>query len=199
LTHRYRHHTQEANLKQLDTLITLATKLTTFAGHKSLFEWQRHEIRDWLEDLIIHRITPLAPESGQQLQNKYEESIAQALGMTKEQLREHIHESFSNESREEYNKGFEEENYQDDLFGFDDIPPDPDDWIRDARGNQQEHYESFGDWDPRNQVMDSTWVKTLFRRAAQHLHPDREPDPENRRHKQQQLTELLSARKRMMS
>jgi hypothetical protein len=195
LTHSYRHHTHEANLKQLDTLIALATKLTTFAGRKSLSEWQRNEISDWLEDLIIHRITPLAPETGEQLQIKYEESLAKVLGMTREQLREHIHESFANESREEYNNYVDEEDYQDDMFGFDDIPPDPDDWFREAGENKQEHCGSFGDWDPRDQVMDSTWIKTLFRRAAQNLHPDREPDPESRRHKQQQLTELLSARK----
>jgi hypothetical protein len=197
LVHSYRQHTQEANLKQLDTLIALATKLATFASRKSLSEWQRNEIGSWLEDLVIHRITPLAPEAGQKLQNQYEESLAKVLGMTTEQLQEHIQESFSNASKEEYNNSFEEEDedYQDDLFGFDDVPPDPDDWFRQAGETKQEDYESFGDWNPRDQLMDSTWIKTLFRRAAQNLHPDREPDPESRRHKQQQLTELLSARK----
>jgi hypothetical protein len=43
--------------------------------------------------------------------------------------------------------------------------------------------------------MDNDWIKTLFRRAAQNLHPDREPDSEKRRLKEQRLSELLSARK----
>jgi hypothetical protein len=44
-------------------------------------------------------------------------------------------------------------------------------------------------------VMDGSWAKDLFRRAAQALHPDREPDPEPRQMKQERMCELLRARK----
>lgn len=44
-------------------------------------------------------------------------------------------------------------------------------------------------------VMDGSWAKDLFRRAAQALHPDREPDPERRQVKQERMRELLNARR----
>jgi hypothetical protein len=44
-------------------------------------------------------------------------------------------------------------------------------------------------------VMDGSWAKDLFRRAAQALHPDREPDPERRQVKQERMAQLLRARK----
>ena len=43
--------------------------------------------------------------------------------------------------------------------------------------------------------MDGTWVRNLFRRAAQALHPDREQDPEQRQARERSMQQLLEARK----
>ncbi|ANG63918.1 hypothetical protein A8C75_16500 [Marinobacterium aestuarii] len=43
-------------------------------------------------------------------------------------------------------------------------------------------------------AVDHKWLRQLFRRAAQALHPDREQDPAQREHKEQLMTELLQAR-----
>nr|WP_158651801.1 hypothetical protein [Marinobacterium profundum] len=43
-------------------------------------------------------------------------------------------------------------------------------------------------------AVDDKWLRQLFRRAAQALHPDREQDPAQREHKEQLMTELLNAR-----
>jgi hypothetical protein len=195
LTNTFRQHTREADLKQLDTLIALAKKLICFASRKSLSDWHRNELQDWAEELIFNRITPLDPETAARLSEEYVESMAHAQGITTEELRTRVHEAFSNESKVDAAEDFEAENYQDDLFGSDDIPPDPDDWFRGAGETKPQHDEILDNWDLRDQVMDSTWLKTIFRRAAQNLHPDRESDTEKRQHKQEQLTALLLARK----
>ncbi|WP_020680215.1 hypothetical protein [Marinobacterium rhizophilum] len=43
-------------------------------------------------------------------------------------------------------------------------------------------------------LPDDKWLKQLFRRAAQALHPDREQDPAQQAHKEALMTELLQAR-----
>jgi len=50
---------------------------------------------------------------------------------------------------------------------------------------------------PCNDSLQDVWLLkyNLFRRAAQALHPDREPDPERRQVKQERMRELLMARK----
>lgn len=43
-------------------------------------------------------------------------------------------------------------------------------------------------------LMDAAWIKRLFRRCAQKLHPDQERDPDQRELKQEQMAALLQAR-----
>jgi hypothetical protein len=194
LTQTYRYHSQEANRMQLDTLIALATKLITFASRKSLSDWHRGEICEWTEDLVVHRISPLDAETAKELQEKYEESISHVLGMTREEFHAQLIDAFSDDP-EATDNGHSEDDYQDDLFGFDDFPPGgADDWFQEHEEKQQQA-EILNGQDLPSQMMDKDWIKTLFRRAAQNLHPDRESDSEKRRVKEQRLSELLSARK----
>ena len=103
----------------------------------------------------------------------------------------------------------EEDPRQADMFGFDDIAAESAEaeqahWS--AGEDQDEYddeeddeYEDEDDDEDENElsrkVMDGSWMKKLFRRAAQMLHPDREPDPQRRESKQARLRELLAARK----
>jgi hypothetical protein len=195
LTQTYHHHSQEANRKQLDTLIALAKKLITFASRKSLSDWHRDEICEWTADLVVHRISPVDAKTASELQNQYEESIAKVLGMSKEEFHAQLNDTFS-KPHEATDSGHSEEVYQDDLFGFDDLPPgDADDWFQEYEAEKHQQAETLNGHDLPAQMMDNDWIKTLFRRAAQNLHPDREPDTEKRQIKQQRLSELLSARK----
>ena len=93
---------------------------------------------------------------------------------------------------------------QADMFGFDDIDAESAEaeqahWSAGEEDEDDEDEDEDEDEDDENElsrkVMDGSWLKTLFRRAAQMLHPDREPDPRRRESKQARLRELLAARK----
>ena len=93
----------------------------------------------------------------------------------------------------------EEDSRQADMFGFDDIGAESAEveqvqWSEDEEDDEDEDHEDDED-ELSRKVMDGSWMKTLFRRAAQMLHPDREPDPQRRESKQARLRELLAARK----
>ena len=98
----------------------------------------------------------------------------------------------------------EEDSRQADMFGFDDIDAESAEaeqahWSAGEEDEDDEDEDEDEDEDDENElsrkVMDGSWLKTLFRRAAQMLHPDREPDPRRRESKQARLRELLAARK----
>jgi len=200
LAETYRHQFLEHNRAQLAVLIALAEKLCTFAGRKSLSDWHRDEIMDWLHELIVLRIAPLQPETAERLHMHYQTSVAGVFGLSRDEMLERVREQ-QEEAERLFNEQFDTARFQeqdaathdtsqDDLFGFHDIPPDPE---------QAEEDDTFGeDWltaEAGERLSDSTWIKNLFRRAAQALHPDREADPEQRRHKQQRMSELLRARR----
>ena len=97
---------------------------------------------------------------------------------------------------------------QADMFGFDDIDAESAEaeqahWSageeEDEDEDDDDEYEDEDDDEDGNElsrkVMDGSWAKKLFRRAAQMLHPDREPDPQRRESKQARLRELLAARR----
>lgn len=99
----------------------------------------------------------------------------------------------------------EEDWRQADMFGFDDIDAESVEaeqahWSageeddEDEDEDEEEEEEEDGN-ELSRKVMDGSWAKTLFRRAAQALHPDREPDPQRRESKQARLRELLAARR----
>lgn len=88
---------------------------------------------------------------------------------------------------------------QADMFGFDDIDVESAEaeeahWSDEEEDGEDEDEDEDGN-ELSRKVMDGSWAKKLFRRAAQVLHPDREPDPERREFKQARLRELLTARK----
>ena len=100
---------------------------------------------------------------------------------------------------------FEEDSRQADMFGFDDINAESAEaeqahWSAGEEDDEDDEDEDEDEDDEdenelSRKVMDGSWMKTLFRRAAQMLHPDREPDPRRRESKQARLRELLAARK----
>jgi len=192
----------EHDRKQLQTLIALADKLTTFSGRKSLSNWHRDELLDWLHELILMRIAPLEADTAERLRVQYEETMASLSGMTREEAIEQVRaqqEEAEQQAQQLHEEAFADEDelddfFQDDLFGFDDIPPQAD-----QTDPETGYDDPFADlWAPQEadtKITDSAWLKGLFRRAAQALHPDREADPQQQRQKQQKMKELLHARK----
>jgi hypothetical protein len=195
----HRLHT-EHDRKQLETLIVLADKLTTFSGRKSLSNWHRDELLDWLRELILMRIAPLEPQTAERLRVQYEETMAALAGMTREDAIEQVR-AQQIEAERQAQQFYEEELadadeledcFQDDLFGFEDIAAEP----AEAGTETADDNPFVDNWETKeSDITDSDWLKGLFRRAAQALHPDRESDQEQQRKKLQQMKELLRARK----
>jgi hypothetical protein len=115
--------------------------------------------------------------------------------MSREEFQEQL-DNFFTRDNEATDSDHIEDGYQEDLFGFDDFSPgNADDCYGEYQAEKRQQAESLNGQDLPVQIMDKDWIKVLFRRAAQNLHPDRESDYEKRRFKEQRLTELLSARK----
>ena len=195
----------------LAPLTLLAAKLIDFYNRKSLAQWQREELGEWIME-TIGRIDRVEPDTAKKLHSRVRQAVANQMGMTEAELDEEArryaaaakaaYETFENtESREDANDP------QEDMFGFDDVC---------ASGSAEEDFfngdDPFGhkfedkseanskanseDTETRRQrLMDGSWVRNLFRRAAQALHPDREPDPERRQAKERAMQQLLEARK----
>jgi len=133
-----------------------------------------------------------ARENRRRFEGAYREEAMEQVHVQKEEAERQAQQFYEKEIAEE--DELEEDIFQDDLFGFEDSPAQP--------GNAEHKDEQdnpFADtWMPEEagiDITDSAWLKGMFRRAAQALHPDREADPEQQRLKQQQMKELLRARK----
>lgn len=87
------------------------------------------------------------------------------------------------------------------MFGF------TEEDLKQTFDNLFEEFGADGDYDPFDQPdlsppgpdtkpLNAKWVRTLFRRTAQALHPDKEADPSMREHKHHLMSQLLEARER---
>ena len=219
----YQSRSRENDLRAFDDLVALSERLIVFASRKTLSNWHRGELLMWIRDLNERRIAPIDPKMAERLQREYNEAVARAMGMSVEEMLADAEAAmsagdFGEHSDAEFDGCFdgdgaeqgraetpgdagesgacEEDSRQADMFGFDDI-------AEESAEAEQAHWsageEDDEDDEDRNElsrkVMDGSWAKKLFRRAAQMLHPDREPDPRRRESKQARLRELLAARK----
>ena len=185
-----------------DDLVALSDKLITFAGRKSLSDWHRIELDEWLRDLIERRIAQVDPEVSERLRSDYREAISRSMGLSVDELVERFEADY-----EDFEQAFDErigaedaedgegDPWQEDLFGFDDFDPETESFDTGSDANGPDWLYDEEEDDIGRSVMDGSWAKDLFRRAAQALHPDREPDPERRQVKQERMRELLKARK----
>jgi hypothetical protein len=203
LVEMYHRHSIENDKAVFDDLVALSGKLIKFAGRKSLSQWHRRELGEWLMDLIERRISQVDREVAATLRTDYREAVARSMDISVDQLVEWLEaesESIDPESAEqdesESAEDMHDSPWQEDMFGFEDLETE------EAEAFDADYGENEPDWmdyeeeaDIGQSIMDGSWAKDLFRRAAQVLHPDREPDPERRQAKQQCMCELLKARK----
>lgn len=195
------YHTQ---ISQMDSelaapLARLASKLIDFYSRKSLSQWQREELGEWVVE-TIGRVGRVETETADELHKLFREVMAGQRGMTEAELDEEARlytEAFETFQDTETAAGaaFDANDPQEDMFGFDDLfeQATADEDIFDdheACGHEAEDTTAH-----RQRLMDGSWVRNLFRRAAQALHPDREQDPEQRRARERSMQQLLQARK----
>ncbi|MDT8409752.1 MAG: hypothetical protein RQ741_09155 [Wenzhouxiangellaceae bacterium] len=183
----------------LDSICRLCERLIEFFGRKSLSEWHREELVDWIAELR-ERAADLDPEAAASLHQRFVSAVSEHLGMSEEEMQGRL-ENFvdSLDGDDEISGRFDDEDeddWQPDAFEADDADEGPDaaDWERfESRDQNQGNASSTRAGAAR--LTDPGWLRSLFRRAAQALHPDREADPERRALRQGQMQRLLQARK----
>ncbi len=198
----YQRRSIENDKVLLDDLVALSEKLIVFAGRKSLSDWHREELDEWLRDLIERRISQVDRPVADRLRLDYRQAIARSMGISDDELLERfeaesedVEHEFGGRGGAEPAEDRDEELWQEDLFGFEDLDPEAEAFDADSEANGPDWTDDDEEAHIGRTVMDGSWAKDLFRRAAQALHPDREPDPERRQVKQESMRELLKARK----
>jgi hypothetical protein len=198
----YHRRSTENDKVVFDDLVALSGKLIVFAGRKSLSDWHRRDLDEWLRDLIERRVSHVDPKMAEQLRLDYREAIASSMGISVDELvawleteSEDVEPRFRERDTAEPAAHMDEGPWQEDLFGFDDVDPEPEVFDSSENANESDCLTDEKEAHIGQKVMDGSWAKDLFRRAAQALHPDREPDPERRQVKQERMRELLGARK----
>lgn len=198
----YHRRSVENDKVVFDDLVALSNKLIVFAGRKSLSDWHRVELDEWLRDMIERRISQVDREVAGWLRMEYQQAIARSMGISVDELverfeaeSEDVEQEFGERGRAETAEDIDERPWQEDLFGFDDIDPEAEALHNGSDANEPDWMNDEEGVHIGRTVMDGGWAKDLFRRAAQVLHPDREPDPERRQVKQERMRELLRARK----
>jgi len=197
----YQTQTSQMDSELVGPLTLLGTKLIDFYGRKSLSQWHREELGDWLIE-TLGRIGRVEAETADELHGHFRQVMAGQMGMTEAELDEEamlfakaFEEALEAEGNTESaaKTAFDADDFQEDLFGFNHDFEEGDEGLFD----EDDAYDhELGDTKARRQrLMDGSWVRDLFRRAAQALHPDREPDPEQRQVKERAMQQLLEARK----
>ena len=179
----------------LDASHRLGARLIEFFKRKSLSEWHREELVEWIGEMR-EQVSAIDPEAGAELHQRFVEAVSIHLDMSEEEMEARFREHFEGDDAEFDFDGEDEfeDDVQPDLFG------DEDDSWREANWNGRD--EQTWEAGPAEEaaavdirLADAGWLRRLFRRAAQALHPDRESDPDKRAHKHERMQELLRARK----
>tara|TARA_R110002072_G_scaffold303068_1_gene492527 strand:- start:9741 stop:10856 length:1116 start_codon:yes stop_codon:yes gene_type:complete len=185
--------------KQAETPYTqLTQRLIEFFSRKSLAQWQRHELSQWIFE-CIERIEPLNPEKSQELMSEYHQTLANFFDVGVEEIENEAREFEDplSELFEEFpdiedmmNDSFEKEStdeFQEDMFEFSEEEGDADQ-------SDTFFFQNEGRAPAEGKLLSDKWLRTVFRRTANALHPDKEMDVEVRKEKEALMSQLLVAR-----
>ena len=184
----------------------LAQRLITFFGRKSLAQWQREELSEWIIECIEH-IAPLNPEKSQELMTAYHQMLADFLVIDVEDLEEQMNHSVDtldelfahfDDLRNAFQDSVETKDppnaaFQEDLFGSVGNGEDRD------TGDNPTFEDFFTNEGPLEKLREQNlfsdkWLRTIFRRTANALHPDKERNEARRKKKEGLMTELIITR-----
>ena len=186
----------------------LAQRLIEFFSRKSLSQWQRRELSQWIFECIDY-VQPLHAERGAELVASYQQVLADFLEVDVEDLEEEMNQhddplegamgefdDLEKAFHDAMNNDSPESEFQDDLFGFDmggDGDNTFDDFFTgaDSTGHSPEHSPEHP---KENNVFSDKWLRTIFRRTANALHPDKERNAALRKEKEGLMSQLLTAR-----
>jgi len=184
----------------------LAQRLIVFFSRKSLAQWQRHELGQWILECIEH-IEPLNPLKSHELTTAYHQVLADFLAIEVEDLEEVMNHSADPLDEffaqfDDLGKAFQDSvndtdhpdaAFQDDLFGIFGNGEDRD------TGDDPIFEDFFTSEDPlekprEQNLFSDKWLRTIFRRTANALHPDKERNDAIRKEKEGLMAQLLITR-----
>lgn len=173
----------------------LLKKLIAFYSRKSLEEEQRAELERWLTD-ILEQLGAIDAELAQEHSESFDNVYCDYHQISLEEMHEnekkleaefdemHSHAAEDNVSDDDVSEVEDSEQTESDLE-----PENLDDQDQDEPKPEPELAD-------RKQVINDKWIRSLFRRTARALHPDKELDPVKREHKHALMSELLNAREK---
>ena len=187
----------------LEPYSDLAERLINFFSRKSLAKWQREELSQWIMECIEH-VDSIDSEASDKLYQSYRQGIADYLEVDLEeveaqakQAEECLDEIFENfdtptDDAEKANPS-EQPGFQEDMFGFSGFESENE--SVDQNNYEDVFGEGLGQEKQKNKdFLSDKWLKVMFRRAANALHPDKESDEEKKLEKEILMSQLLTAR-----
>ncbi|MDT8439504.1 MAG: hypothetical protein RQ729_10895 [Wenzhouxiangellaceae bacterium] len=171
----------------------LCARLIELFRRKSLAQWEREALVEWISELQDD-IRAIDADTHAELHQKFVDAMGHHFQMTEEQMQERFAEHLESIEAELYPD-------EDEEFGSAE-QPDLFDAIDEA--DEAGFEDEQAAWEPPPfeasssagaRLADADWLRRLFRRAAQALHPDREADADKRADKQARMQQLLRARK----
>lgn len=212
---------EDAEVERLEAEKALALKLTSFISKKSLPQYLRAELLDWIQSILYfmknspfsHKCDTLAVEDEivQQIMKHGEHEEQKLIKKLKSQGRseEEIGEIQSIFTQMRDPEGLEElaEDFQDTLFEDDELEQQDLFGDEDLFGEDDSMFEEeFNKWQEEallqeenserelQRLLKGTSINKLFRRIARKLHPDLEQDPTKKQEKHTQMSALIEAR-----
>ena len=185
----------------------LTQRLIEFFSRKSLTQWQRRELSQWIFECIEY-IQPLHSERSRELMASYQQVLADFLELDVEDIEAEMSQQSDPldgmfDDFEDIQKAFHdamnndnpESGFQDDLFGSGEGDGN-DDIHKNAEGffTGEDPFEHSSQLPKEKNIFSDKWLRTLFRRTANALHPDKERNAELRKEKEGLMTQLLAAR-----
>lgn len=178
----------------------LVQRLIEFFSRKSLTQWQRHELSQWILECIEH-VQPLNAQRSCELMASYQQVLADYLGVDVEEIKEEMNPKVNPldelfDEFEDLDDAFNdamhnESSYsdsQDDLFGFSENE-DIHAAFEDAFAS-----EALPEKPKETNMLSDKWLRMIFRRTANVLHPDKERNADLRKAKEGLMSQLLTAR-----
>lgn len=174
----------------------LTQRLIDFFGRKSLAQWQRQELAQWILE-CIENVDPTDPQEADNLRQQYQQVLADFFQIDADELEKQFSQSMDELGGNLDDMDFaidDDPPYQEDLFGFSENEKDQD-------PDFDTFFEEFDEQDfapelsaPKN-ITNDNWLKVLFRRTANVLHPDKENNKTKKLEKEKLMSVLLIARK----
>lgn len=200
LIHEYERHILPIEKDHATPLTVLIHKLLDFTNRKTLAQWQRAELMDWIMELISE-LRLIDPATADTFSAQYDRRLAALYGYTDTEYDEMLAQQ---DEADKHTRNRFENGYGDDRPNEN----EPEDFrVGDEMGDETLSDEEFFTDDPFSKTNRErerptgklardydAWLKSLFRRTAQALHPDREQDEARREEKHRLMSALLEAR-----